>query len=211
MQTGRYRIAGWISRLRPNAPGSVVRLADARDADDVAALERCLAGEREAFAVLVHRHASGVFGLCARMVGSSLADELTQETFARAFAKLADFRRDAQLRHWLYRIALNICRDHLKSGKAREDTVGDSGVVEPLDTNDPERQASAHESLRSLAAAIERLPPKYREAFVLKHLENLPYEEIKIIARMPIPALKVRVHRAREMLRKMLGDAAAGF
>jgi RNA polymerase sigma-70 factor, ECF subfamily len=197
-----------VSVANPTSAGEVFSLGDARDADDLAAVERCLAGEREAFAVLVHRHASGVFALCVRVAGLGLAEELTQETFARAYAKLAAFRRDAQLRHWLYRIALNLCRDYLKSGRAREEPEASFEANTRTSTaDDPERRASNREALEALDAAIGRLPAKYRAAFVLKHFEGLPYEEMKLIVGMPVPALKVRVHRAREMLRRMLEEA----
>lgn len=190
----------------------MVSLASARDADDLAAVERCLAGNGEAFAVIVRRYSSGVYALCVRMVGRSLAEELAQEAFTRAYANLGGFRRDAQLRHWLYRIALNICRDHRKSGRAREEPVAEfSASSEPTDAaGDPERRTIHRDALRALDAAIARLPPKYREAFVLKHLENLSYQDIRAVVRMPIPALKVRVHRARELLKRMLGEHVTG-
>ena len=179
-----------------------------------ATVERCLGGDRDAFAVLVRRHGPGVNALCARMVGRAIGEELAQETFARAWSGLASFRRDARLRHWLYRIALNLCRDHLKSGRAREDATGNlaEGAFEPADGQaDPERRAVGRQEVAALQRAVETLSPKYKEAFVLKHVENLSYEEMRTIVKMPIPALKVRVHRAREMLKKkLLADPTGG-
>lgn len=181
---------------------------DSPDRLDALALARCLAGDRDAFAELVNRHAPGVNALCVRMVGGAVGEEMAQEAFARAYSSLEHFRHDAHFRHWLYRIALNLCRDHLKSGRARE-TATDFATAEGFMAS-PDVSAHARATSRQALAALEKalatLPEKYRGAFVLKHLENLPYEEISHIAGADVGALKVRVHRAREMLRLKLGE-----
>jgi len=195
--------------LRVVAVGQVPELPDEQADREV--VEACLAGNRDAFAQVVRRHGPGVFALCARMVGPSVGEELAQEAFARAYTGLGSFRHDAQFKHWLYRIALNLCRDHLKSGRAREDATGSlEGTLEPADRHaDPEERTLGREKVASLRRAIDRLSPKYREAFVLKHVENLSYEEMQDIVKMPVTALKVRVHRAREMLKKLMEEDAA--
>lgn len=192
--------ARWAPHMSSDSPESP-------DALDARALARCLAGDRAAFTELVRRHARGVTGLCVRMVGSSVGEELAQEAFGRAYASLEQFRHDAHFRHWLYRIALNLCRDHLKSGRARELATDFTLAEEGLDSGAPSALARAlsRETLRALEAAIDALPEKYREAFVLRHLENLPYDEVCAIAGADVGAMKVRVHRAREMLRAALG------
>ena len=189
-------------------PGGAAR-ADAALADRAAA-QRCLEGDRDAFAFLVRRHGAAVFGFCSRMVGPTNAEEIAQESFARAWSRLGEFRWESTFKCWLFRIALNLCRDQLKSGRTREEAAGRvEGVVEPLDlAPDPEGIALGAEAAGQLARAIDRLQPKYREAFVLKHVEELSYEEIRRIVGMPIPALKVRVHRARGMLQRILEEEA---
>ena len=183
---------------------------DAPEAEllDRQAVARSLAGDREAFAEIVVRHGPSVHALCMRMVRTqAVAEELAQETFARGFAALSSFRQDAQLRHWLLRIAVNLCRDHLKAGERREGALADEVLEAPIDPEpDPERRAAGRQAVQALEQAIGRLPEKYREAFLLKHVEDLSYEEIQAIVGGQIPMLKVRVFRAREMLRKMLGD-----
>lgn len=192
--------------LRALAVGPVVE----DDPSDRDAIERCLAGDREAFAPVVHRYGAALYAFCARLVGPAVGEELAQEALARAYSGLGRFRGDARLKHWLYRIALNLCRDHLKSGQTREDSVGAlEGALEPLDGGaGPEERALGREAVRSLERAVERLPAKYREAFILKHIEDLSYEEMQGIVGMAVPALKVRVHRAREMLKKMMEEDA---
>lgn len=175
-------------------------------------VERCLAGDSEAFSPIVHRYGAGLFAFCARMVGRAVGEELAQETLARAYANLGTFRHDTGLKRWLYRIALNLCRDHLKSGKAKEGPCGSlEGALEPVAAEPgPEERLRGREAVAALQRAIERLAPKYREAFVLKHIENLSYEEMREIVEMPVPALKVRVHRAREMIKRLMAEEERG-
>jgi len=131
--------------------------------------------------------------------------------FARAWSALSTYRQDAQFRHWLLRIAVNLCRDHLKAGERRENgwEADDELHAAPVDPSpDPERRAVGRQELQQLERAIAQLPDKYREAFVLKHVEDLSYEEIQAIVGGQISMLKVRVFRAREMLRKILGESS---
>ncbi|MBS2031732.1 MAG: sigma-70 family RNA polymerase sigma factor [Deltaproteobacteria bacterium] len=178
------------------------------DAQDALALARFLEGDRQGFAELVRRHAPGVNALCTRMVGRAVGEELAQESFARAYASLEQLRRDTHFRHWVYRIALNLCRDHLKSARARE-TATDFSIAEETiaeGSATAHERAASREALKALERALGDLPPKYREAFVLWHVEHLSYEAMAEIAGADVGALKVRVHRAREMLRKALGE-----
>jgi RNA polymerase sigma-70 factor, ECF subfamily len=179
---------------------------DLAEAADRAAVEQTLAGDTEAFAGVVRRHASGLVSLCTRMVNDPrLGEELAQEALARAYSRLGSFRGDCRFRHWLQRIAVNGCRDHLKAG-ARAERPSELSGDELVDGLDPERGASARQAVVALAGALAELPEKYREAFTLFHVENMPYEEIEAVTGVRVNALKVRVHRARLMLRARLGE-----
>lgn len=182
------------------------------DLRDIEAVERCLAGDRDAFGELVERYKNGIFALCVRLSGTrAVGEELAQEAFARAYSSLGSWRRDARFKHWLYRIAMNLCRDFAKASGRRERPSPDPGD-EPLEEThaqgpaDPQSHTLSRETLSALERAVERLSPKYREAFVLKHVEGLAYEEMKVILKAPVPVLKVRVHRAREKLRVELAE-----
>jgi RNA polymerase sigma-70 factor, ECF subfamily len=178
-------------------------LAEAADRD---AVERTLAGDREAFAGVVRRHGSGLVALCARMVGDRhLGEELAQEALARAYSSLGSWRGDCRFRHWLRRIALNGCRDHLKAGARAEHADSFAGEDVPA-ARDPEQDMAGRQLAVSLASALSRLAPIYREAFTLFHVENMSYEEMATVTGVTANALKVRVYRAREMLRRDLGD-----
>jgi RNA polymerase sigma-70 factor (ECF subfamily) len=181
----------------------VLDLAEMADQDAVA---RTLAGDGDAFTGVVRRHARGLVALCSRTVRDPrLGEELAQEAFAHAYARLASFRGDCRFRHWLYRIAVNGCRDFLKAG-ARAERPSDLTGDELVSALDPERDAAARQAVTALWEALAALPAKYREAFTLFHVENMGYDEIQAITGVRTNALKVRVHRARVMLRDRLGD-----
>ncbi len=134
-----------------------------------------------------------------------LGEELAQEALARAYSSVGTWRGDCRFRNWLQRIALNCCRDYLKAGARAERPTELSGD-ELATPRDPEREVGGRQLLAALESAIGRLPAKYREAFVLFHVENMSYEEIRAVTSASVTALKVRVHRARQMLRRSLGD-----
>jgi RNA polymerase sigma-70 factor, ECF subfamily len=138
-----------------------------------------------------------------------VGEELAQDALARAYGNLGAFRGDCRFRHWLFRIAVNGCRDFLKAG-ARAERPAELTGDELVTALDPERDAAARQAVDRLSAAVRALPAKYREAFTLFHAENMSYEEIEAITGVRVNALKVRVHRARLMLRAALGDLLDG-
>jgi len=193
---------------RPAPPLAGVALeADATERADRRAMARACAGQKEAFAEVVRRHTSGVQSLCARLLHDGrLGEDLCQEAFARAFSQLDSFRGEGTVQHWLYSIAANGCRDFLRAGCRSERPAHLSG--EELWTDrDPEREVGARESMEALAAGLAGLPPACREAFILFHLDGLSYERMSALTGVGVSALKVRVHRARAMLRRRLGEA----
>jgi RNA polymerase sigma-70 factor (ECF subfamily) len=193
------------SQPSPAPAGPAIDPFDVAEAADRAAVERVLDGDTEAFAGIVRRHGARLVALCTRMAsGRDVGEELAQESFARAFAALGSYRGEAGFRPWLTRIAVNACRDWQKAG-ARSERPSELDPAALATALDPEREASGHELGSALTAAIARLPPANREAFVLFHVENLPYEEIRVITGVSVNALKVRVHRARQRLLEELG------
>jgi RNA polymerase sigma-70 factor (ECF subfamily) len=197
--------------LRATAPvsdgGSVPDLADAADRE---AVERTLDGDTEAFAGVVRRHGSRLVAICARVVRDRhLGEELAQEALARSYSRLGAWRGDGRFRDWLYRIGMNCCRDYLKAG-ARAERPSVLTGDELSTTRDPESDLGSRQLMAALEAEIARLPPTYRESFVLFHGENLGYDEMHAITGVSVGALKVRVHRARLMLRRALGDLLTG-
>jgi RNA polymerase sigma-70 factor (ECF subfamily) len=179
----------------------------AAEVADRSAVARACAGHPEAFTEVVRRHTSGLRLLCTRLLHDGrLGEDLCQETFARAFSRLDTFRGQGSFRHWLYSIAANGCRDFLRAGSRGERPSGLSGE-ELWTACDPEREVGARQSMEALVDALALLPKGCRQAFVLFHLEGLSYEEMSELTGVGVSALKVRVHRARELLRHRLGEA----
>ncbi len=133
------------------------------------------------------------------------ADELTQEAFLRAYLHLSSFDSRHKFSTWIYRIALNACRDRLRSKPHGESTYGlDPGPL-PTEVRESPDGAMARTELRqALNTALDLLPAKYREALVLRHLEDLSYEAISEMTGDTVGALKVRVVRGRTMLLEQL-------
>ena len=180
-----------------------------------ALIARCLAGEPDAFRPLVQRYQRVVFSVAFRMLGSRAdAEDVAQQAFVDSFSALDRFRSDG--RHnafstWIIRIAVNRCKDVLKSKKRTEEPldaeVGAGDAMFAHDTRDPEANLSQVRQRKALEAALLRVPAKYRQVLVLKDVEELSYEEIRAILGLPITTLKIRVVRARGMLRAQLeGD-----
>ena len=175
-------------------------------------IKRCLAGDSEAFRPLVQRHQRVTFSVAYRMLGSRAdAEDATQQGFVDAYVALARFQGDGRpnaFSSWLLRIVVNRCKDVLKSKKRTESSLEpEMGVSEAAFSHqprDPEAVLSDSNERRALEKALQTLPLKYREVLVLKDVEDLPYEEIREVLHLPITTLKIRVVRARAMMREAL-------
>jgi RNA polymerase sigma-70 factor (ECF subfamily) len=167
-----------------------------------------LAGDRDAYRLLVRRYGDALYGHALRMVGSSdEAADLVQRAFVQGFKRLGSCREPQRVGAWLFRILANLCKDHARSASRREvPLAGLEGIVRGA--SDPEADASAAETRRRVWNALESLTPEQREAFVLKHVEGRSYEEIAAVMDLSVASLKMRVHRAREALRGLLEEYA---
>ena len=170
---------------------------------------RSLAQDQEAFGKLIDRHAAAIVNLGYRMVGNRAeAEDLAQETFLAAYKALSTFRADSKFSTWLYRIATNKCKDWLRvkrPGQGQYDLDADESLdVYVTEDRTPEVLLSRQQVAQELEQAIQRLPPLYREAFVLKHVEGLSYEEMEDILGVSGDTLKMRVYKGRVQLSREL-------
>ena len=171
-------------------------------------LERARAGDTRAYGRLVRAHEGRVYGLIYRMVDdAALAEELAQDAFVKAYRGLGSFREDARFGTWIYRIATNLCRDHYDSRTARWDRkrtsledLGPAGMDPPASGTRPDEDAERNEMARDFDEAVRALDGKYKEAFLLRHHEDLGYDEISRVLEISRSNAKVRVHRARELV-----------
>lgn len=173
--------------------------------DDVALVRAAQRGDRDAFGVLVARHGPAVLSLTTRMLGQGgEAEDVAQEAFVAAYRGLARFQFEARFSTWLYRIAVNKCTDALRA--RRTSTVSldagddDTDGWEPADDDTPHFELEQSELAGELEQALAALPPIYREAFVLKHVEGLGYDEMSTVLGVHRDTLKMRVYKARTRL-----------
>lgn len=190
--------------------------APARAEEERRLIARCALGEAEAFRPLVVRYQRVAFAVSYRMLGSRAdAEDVTQQAMVDAFHAIERFRNEGKpnaFSVWLLRIVINRSKDVLKSKRWTEKPLGSDAEVAGGEAAfahrpvDPEVNVADGQQRRRLEAALLALPPKYREALILKDVEELPYEEMRSILRLPITTLKIRVVRARARLRELLGE-----
>lgn len=174
---------------------------------DAEVLGRVLRGETDRFGVLVRRYQRQLSTYARSMgISSDPADDLVQDAFIRAFNSLAECRRPERFRMWLFRILRNRCLDYLKNVRRSELRLED--VSDRPDADDPIGAADRAEAGRRVKEALDRLPLDLREAFVLKHVDGRTYEEMAEITGASVSALKMRVYRAREILKEALAPFA---
>ncbi len=187
-------------------PNIVPTSADADDAELVVASQR---GDQDAFAQLVQRHQRRVFNLVFRMLQQyEEANEVTQETFLAAWQGLPSFRGDARFSTWLYRIAYNCCLKQLeqrKRDKALQAAIQAEHILDHADRDEhASRVLEVHDYQNLVREHLSMLPAKYRIVLVLRHLQEMTYEEMAEILTMPIGTIKTHLFRARNLLKERL-------
>lgn len=174
-----------------------------KGADDTDDVRAAAAGDRDAFQRLYHVHAARIHGAVYRLAGydHGRAEDITQDAFIRAWQKLPGFRHESAFGTWLYRLAVNVALMDLRSrGSDPVSVLGDDNVPETGDT--PFCAAERDE----LERAIAQLPPRARAVLVLHDVEGWTHEDIGIELAMATGTSKAQLHRARGLLRKVLGD-----
>src|SRR5216684_983998 len=191
---------------------------DVRPSTETQFIERLKKGDVAAFETLVAERSGEIYGLLYRLTeNAEEARDLTQETFLRAFQNIGHFRGDADLRTWIYRIAINQARNRWRWWRRRrrdvtvslDDKHGPS--EQPLssslrdeDAADPEQETLAREREGQLRGALLGLRSAYREAVILRDVEGFSYEEIATTLEISIGTVKSRLSRGRLELRRML-------
>jgi RNA polymerase sigma-70 factor (ECF subfamily) len=170
---------------------------------DEAVVRAVLAGQGEFYRLLVRRHQDRMYRHALRMVGSSDdAADIVQRTFVTGYRKLAGCEPE-KVAAWLFRISSNLCKDFLKDRRRQTVPLDDPDVI-PIHGTTPSDDVERREIRHHVEEALRRLPADQREAFVLKHLEGHSYDEMAGLLEVSVPALKMRVKRAREQLQQTL-------
>jgi RNA polymerase sigma-70 factor (ECF subfamily) len=173
-----------------------------QDADDLALVARCRAGDTRAFEPIVERYQRVLYTIALRMLGNAdQANDVAQNAFVKAFQKLDTFDPTRRFFSWIYRILVNECLNARRDGRQHEEIpleLAESGGRSPADLfENAERR-------RRVQAAILALPLEYREVVVLRHFADLSYEEIGETLDVPAKTVKSRLHTAKARLADLL-------
>jgi RNA polymerase sigma-70 factor (ECF subfamily) len=210
------------AEARPFAPAARNRAGwervPLRDDDEARLIERLARRDERAFNELVSDYGRRVYGLVHRMIGSPAeAEDLTQEVFVQVFKAIGTFRGESKLSTWIYRIAINLCKNRSKYLRVRHtadqtelDVVEERGKASDVKGGAigqlarPDDMLAGKQVERIVQGAILELEPSFRECLVLRDVEDLSYEEIESITGLPAGTVKSRIHRARAQLKQIV-------
>lgn len=185
---------------------------------DLALVRALQAGDDSALDTLMERHREPIFRFVhGYVVNEADAVELTQETFVRAYFNIGKFKPTAKFATWLYRIALNLCRDHAKSRRVKHAAITDSLTPAETDTDAerdlpahgraPDEEAESAEKMRALDGAIAQLPHDLRTALVLTVMEQRSHHDCAELLETTPKTIETRVYRARKLLAELMSKA----
>ncbi|MFV8754232.1 RNA polymerase sigma factor [Nannocystaceae bacterium ST9] len=179
--------------------------------DDEVLVARASGGkDNAAFAELVRRHQGKVRGLLLRLTNNpTLADDLAQEVFLRAYRGLVGFEGRSRFSTWLYRIAYNVFLNHRT--RTRELACLPENYESHAAAPDNELSPQRYDLRRDLADAVTRLPERYRAVVTLYYLEDVSYPEIAEVLDLPLGTVKTHLHRAKKLLRDHMHGGGAGM
>jgi len=177
-------------------------------------INQALDGDQKAFSEIVNQYQEKIFNFVYRTVKvRELAEDITQETFIKAYKALASFNSEYAFSTWLYKIAANNCIDHFRKKKLKTYSLdtpisAKDGELKrdypDTDNHTPEHKLISKEKSIQIIDAINSLPKKYKQAILLRHTKDKSYEEIAEELNIPLGTVKVRIFRAREMLKLKL-------
>jgi RNA polymerase sigma-70 factor (ECF subfamily) len=197
-----------VARCDPRTPLIVIPVtpdarSDIRHATDAELVRQALQGSDQAFGEIVRRYQDLLYRHAERMTGrQDDAEDVVQSAFIKAHRNLRKCRDPERVGAWLFRIGANTCKDFLKSKRVSIPVDQMPGL--PATDRDPEREVEMGRVRHEIERALQSLPVEQREAFLMKHVEGWSYYEMSETLDVSVPALKMRVHRAREELQVLL-------
>jgi len=180
---------------------------------DLKVIRRCKRGEEAAFAQILERYRTPIYNLCYRMTRNPEdARDLGQEIFIKVFSLLERYDEEYAFSSWLFRIATNHCIDHLRRNRLRLLSLERDGGYDEEEAEiqipdpgpPPDVKLQRREAVERLEEVIAELPPHYRVITLLRHDQELSYEEIAEALDLPLGTVKARIHRARNMIQQIL-------
>jgi RNA polymerase sigma-70 factor, ECF subfamily len=190
----REEVPGVLWAIQPADPAPVRPSTDI----DPAIPLRARNGDAAAFADLVDFFHVRCLRYARYMLGNEEdAEDAVQDTFVRVYDHLGQFRPDARFEPWLFRILANRCRT-VRERRRRRESLVITGELPAVAIDAPDNR---RDMMEAVEAALERLPTEQREAFLLRHVEDLSYEDMSVITGVRLSALRMRVKRACDTLR----------
>jgi RNA polymerase sigma-70 factor (ECF subfamily) len=200
----------------PSKASSRLKQSEADEMTETEAIQLAQKGNAAAFERIFRLHSRRVYALCLRMVrNTSEAEDLTQEAFLQLFRKIQTFRGESALSTWLHRVSVNVVLMHLRKKTVLETPLkqpneeeGSNNLVEEIGAHDPRLSGAIDRII--LDRAIDKLPPGYRNAFLLHDVDGYEHHEIAKIMGCSAGNSKSQLHKAREKLRNALQSALDG-
>jgi RNA polymerase sigma-70 factor (ECF subfamily) len=185
-------------------------------------VRRAQGGDRQAFETIFHRYERRLFNFVYQVIGNADdAADLTQDVFVRIYNGLGELRAEDAFNTWIYRIALNLCRDHLRrtrrirtesieQGGRSNDEDESAGIEIPDWSDNPEQVLQTDEMQEAVRRAVRALPEHYRNVVVLHHLQGMEVTDIARIVGCQVGTVKSRLSRGRDELKRRLEKYMTG-
>ncbi|MFN4189386.1 MAG: RNA polymerase sigma factor [Pseudothermotoga sp.] len=170
-------------------------------------------GEDWAYRWLYEEFAGKIGSVAKAYLGADDVDDVVQEVMLRVFKGVRKFKGDSKLSTWVYRIAINVCKDYLSKYRRRNEVLTDftedeeGSMPHPVSESDTSLQATGEIAYEKIMDAIERLSADDRLLIKLRDVDGLSYEEISQIVDKPVGSVKSSLHYARKRLKKLLEEA----
>lgn len=165
-------------------------------------------GDRDAYGLLVRQHQRAVYNVCYRLLGErQAAEDMTQETFIRAYQRLHTFQIGRPFGPWIRRVATNLCYNHLNARRDAAIPLDDERLrLAGPSSQEPEASHLRHAKAERVRQAILSLPAHYRAVIELRHFQDLSYAEIAAVLGIPLSDVKSHLFRARKQLARLLSQ-----
>ena len=202
---------GWQGRVASDARARTARAGTVIDSvemtEDVTLVHRTLAGDQDAFTVLVEKYKDPVYNVAYRMLGNATeAEDVAQETFVRAYTQLRTYKEAHRFSTWLLSIASHLSIDQLRRRRFLAlplENVPFLDWIADLGTG-PEQAAVQGETSDEMQRLLQHIPLKYRSVLILRYWHDLSYEEIASALQLTPALVKARLHRARELVARQM-------
>jgi len=178
--------------------------------EDFRLIDQAVGGDDKSYAKLMQRYKRPVYHMILKMVRNvDDAEDLTIESFAKAFRSLHRFKKDFTFSTWLFRIATNNTIDFIRKKKLNtmsiENSYGQSVGIDVEDENlDPQEETIKAQKAELVQIFVDKLPAKYQKLVRLRYFSELSYEEIAVELDAPLGTVKAQLHRARELMFEMV-------